>query len=97
MKVWDFLPKNSTYKPAIYLLCDSMALLVGHIHVQKCLQINSKLLHFCGKSFTVVPCYQYKLYCCRHNLWKNICGLAENCESFIPQIFIRYLTDNLTD
>jgi len=43
-KVWGFLPKNSTYKSAKYLLSDNMAALVRHSQAQKCLQINSK--HF---------------------------------------------------
>ena len=46
IKVWAFLPKNTTWKPAKNLLCDSMAALVGHNQAQKCLQINSKLLHY---------------------------------------------------
>ena len=28
-KVWGFLPKNSTYKSAKYLLSESMAVLIG--------------------------------------------------------------------
>jgi len=34
MKVWGFLPKNPTYKPAEYLLYDSIAALVRHSQAQ---------------------------------------------------------------
>ena len=51
MKVWSFLPKNSIYKPAKYLLNDSMAALVWHSQAQKCLQINSKPLHYVAMKF----------------------------------------------
>ena len=51
MKVCGLLPKNSTYKPAKYLLCDSMAALVRHNQAQKCLQINSKPLHQVAMKF----------------------------------------------
>ena len=51
MKVWGFLPKNPTYKPAKHLLWDSMAALVRHNQAQKCLQINSKLLHKVAMKF----------------------------------------------
>ena len=42
IKVLGFLPKNPTYKPAKYLLCDSMAALVRHSQAQKCFYINVK-------------------------------------------------------
>jgi len=35
MKVWGFLPKNPTYKPAKYLLCESITALVRHSQAQK--------------------------------------------------------------
>ena len=36
IKVWGFLPKNPTYKPAKYLLCDRMAALFKYSQAQKC-------------------------------------------------------------
>ena len=38
IKLWGFLPKNPTYKSAKCLLLNSMAALVKHSQIQKCLQ-----------------------------------------------------------
>jgi len=42
MKVWGFLPKTITQKPASHFLYNSLAVLVRHRQAQKCLQINPK-------------------------------------------------------
>ena len=46
MKVWGFWPKIISPIPARYLLSDSLGVLVRHSQTQKCLQINSKPLHY---------------------------------------------------
>jgi len=50
IKVWGFLPKNPTYKPAKYLLCDRMAALF---------KVAPNSFHRCCVTYTLVLSFDY--------------------------------------
>ena len=47
----EFLTLESHPKPVKYLLCDSRAVLIRHSQAQRCLEINSKPLHWAAIKF----------------------------------------------